>query len=222
MPAMRFRSVVFPEPDGPMSATKSPSSTVSERPVEDGEDLRVARVLLDERVDPDETARPCGSPSPSVLLDADLLLRAPGVLGRRGVGDDLLAARERPTSTSTCGPGRGAERRAAGRRPCRPSTRRTPFSPSTSTTEADGTITFGFAFSSTFACGFRKTTRQDISGRTLASLSRISIFTLTEPFCRSAVGTICRRRALYGLVGVGVERDLGRLADGRACRGSAR
>ena len=57
-------------------------------------------------------------------------------------------------------------------------------------------MTFGFAFSSTFVSGFRNTTRQDISGRTFASLSGISIFTLTEPFWRSAVGTIWRRRAL--------------------------
>src|SRR5262249_1062832 len=31
-PPIRFRSVVFPEPDGPMRATNSPSATVSETP----------------------------------------------------------------------------------------------------------------------------------------------------------------------------------------------
>ena len=39
----RFRSVVFPEPDGPIRATKSPFVDLERQAVEDGQDLRVAR-----------------------------------------------------------------------------------------------------------------------------------------------------------------------------------
>src|SRR5512143_2118648 len=95
MPAMRFRSVVLPEPEGPMSAMKSPSSTVSDR-LSSTVRTWVSRVycFTSESMRMREVAELMRLSFWSVLLDADLLLRAPGMRGRGGVGDDLLAARE--------------------------------------------------------------------------------------------------------------------------------
>src|SRR5512140_3324868 len=94
IPAMRFRSVVLPEPDGPMSATKSPSSTLRES-LSRTVSTCVSRVycLTSESIWMRGVAMRLSFVFPgSVLLEADVLLAAPRVRRRGGVRDDLLAA----------------------------------------------------------------------------------------------------------------------------------
>jgi len=51
---MRLRSVDLPDPEGPISATKSPRSMSSESPSSTRTNLGAAAVLLDELPDPDD------------------------------------------------------------------------------------------------------------------------------------------------------------------------
>ena len=53
-PPMRFSSVVLPEPDGPISATKSPFVDVQVEAVQDVDGLRAAAVGLVQVADADE------------------------------------------------------------------------------------------------------------------------------------------------------------------------
>src|SRR5664279_4651630 len=105
MPAMRLRSVVLPEPEGPMSATKSPSSTDSDnlsRTVRTcvsrvycftSESMRM-RVVPGVPVAPDESELMILLLPRISLSSCGFLLGTPGMSGGRGVRDDLLAARK--------------------------------------------------------------------------------------------------------------------------------
>src|SRR5512140_1093372 len=88
MPAIRFKSVVLPEPDGPIKATKSPASTLNESPSRTVRTC-VSRVYC---LTTDWTWISGSAMSLLFLLDPDLLFPAPARGGGRGVGDDLLAA----------------------------------------------------------------------------------------------------------------------------------
>ena len=216
MPPIRLSSVVLPLPDGPISATKSPSSMSSERPSSTGTScvsrgtpcarraLRPSAIELPSvsrrtgaayaRGLP-SSARPGGSsttvsPPTSPAADLDLVAaRAPELdrcAPRRLAVPPPTRARRPPSRTTAARRHHHAPRRGRDRRGLRRSRRNTTLAP--------------------------------ISGRMRGSRSRIATFTCTVAFWRSAVGTTWRTRPRERGVGVGVERDARRLAVARSAR----
>ena len=118
MPAMRFRSVVLPEPEGPMSATNSPSGTSQVDAVEHRELLGVAPVDLRHLADVHHRHR--GLPG-AYPFDPDA--RAAVLERRRPAAATSVSPPARPSRTTTwpCRSVADARSRAPGRLPSRTS-----------------------------------------------------------------------------------------------------